>query len=258
MHPRTESPLGPMVDRIAASFPLREPEQRALLDMPCSVQRLPRGQILLAEGAFSPDIRVLLSGVACSYRSSSHGKRIVTAVHADGDILNFEAAFTTRGTSGARLLTGGSAASVPSRIFVALALEMPRLGLAFWQASAAREAIASSWAANIGRDGSARLARLLLELALAIEAAGEASREQFDLPMTLDEVAEAIGLCSPHVSRLFHGFEASKLVRRRGHHMEILAWERLAAVGELSGPGAGEQAYIGPDVFQTDKVQAGV
>lgn len=221
--------------KLATSSPLGETEQRALLDIPCSVQKLPRGQVVLEEGAFSPDIRVLISGVACSYTSSAHGRRILTAVHADGDVLNLKAVFMTKTDGGARMLTPGSVASVPSRIFLALALEAPRLGVAFWREATAGEAAAHDRVSDIGRDARARLVRLLLELALRVEATGVASRYQFDLPMTVDEIAEAIALCPTHVSRLFHGLAELGLVRRQGHRIELIEWEYLAQMGDFAG-----------------------
>lgn len=224
-----------MVRKLATSFPLGETEQQALLDMPCSVRNLPRGQVVLQAGAFNPDIRVLVSGVACSYTPSVHGRRILTAVHTDGDILNLKAAFTAKANDGARLLTPGRVASVPGRIFLALALEAPRLGVAFWREASAGETVAQARVSDIGRDACARLVRLLLEPAWRAEATGPPTRYQVNVPMTVAEIAEAIALSPTHVSRLFSDLAALGLARRRGHRIEIIKWERLAQIGDCAG-----------------------
>ena len=236
MHPQSGSPLQPMVRKLSSRFRLEEREQQALLDLPCTVQALPRRQVLFREGAFNADIRILLSGLACSYRPSTQGRRIVTALHSGGDMLNIRAAFATKTDGGAWMLTSGSVANVSGRILVALALEAPRLAVALWRGSAEGEAAAQDWASNIGRDGRVRLVRLLLELALRVEATGAASRHQFDLPLTIDEIAEAIGLCPTHVSRLFHDLGELGLIRRKSNRIEITEWERLVEVGELPAP----------------------
>jgi CRP-like cAMP-binding protein len=235
MHLQSDSPLQPMVHKLSLSFPLEQREQQALLDLPYTVQKLPRRQVVFHEGAFSADIRILLSGLACSYRPSGQGRRIVTALHDGGDILNMKAAFAAKADGGAWMLTPGSVANVPSRILVALALEAPRLAVALWRRSTEGEAAAQDWASTIGRDGRARVVRLLLELALRVEATGAASRHRFDLPMTADEIAEAIALCPTHVSRIFHNLAELGLVRRDGHQIEIIDWEQLVEVSELPG-----------------------
>ena len=235
MNLQSESPLQPMVRKLSLCFPLEQREQQTLLDLPCTVQKLPRREVLFHEGAFSPDVRILLSGLACSYRLSGQGRRIVTALHHGGDILNMKAAFAAKADGGAWMLTPGSVANVPSRILVALALEAPRLAVALWREATEGEAAAQDWAATLGRDGRARVVRLLLELALRVEATGAATRHYFNLPMTLDEIAEAIALCPTHVSRIFRDLVELGLVRRDGHRIEIIDWEQLAEVSELPG-----------------------
>ena len=72
------------------------------------------------------------------------------------------------------------------------------------------------WVVNVGRrDARQRIAHVLCEFAVRLEARGLASNHGFELPMTQEQLADTTGLTSVHVNRVLKGLETDGLINRR-------------------------------------------
>lgn len=88
---------------------------------------------------------------------------------------------------------------------------------------------------NVGRrDARTRMAHLLCEFALRMEKAGLASGNGFELPITQEQLADAVGLTPVHVNRTLKALEATGLITRNKRIIAFPSWERMRDVGDFN------------------------
>jgi CRP-like cAMP-binding protein len=90
------------------------------------------------------------------------------------------------------------------------------------------------WTLNVGRrDARTRTAHLLCEFAMRLEVAGLGEQFDYELPMTQDQLADALGLTPVHVNRTLKALEAEGLIERTRRSVRIVNWKALANVGDF-------------------------
>src|SRR3712207_4458585 len=84
------------------------------------------------------------------------------------------------------------------------------------------------WIVNVGRrDAYPRLAYVLCELLVRLRAVGLAQDHVCDLLITQSEFADALGITTVHINRVFQQMPADGLIETRGSRLIIPDWDRL-------------------------------
>ena len=97
-----------------------------------------------------------------------------------------------------------------------------------WVNGLVEASIFREWLFNVERrDAQARMAHLLCEISARLEAAGLARELTYDLPMTQEQLGDALGLTSVHINRVLKELERGGLIRRRKREVTIIDWHRL-------------------------------
>ncbi len=103
-----------------------------------------------------------------------------------------------------------------------------------WLETLVDAAIFREWTLNVGqRDARSRMAHMLCEFALRLELAGLGKSSHYELPMTQEELADALALSSIHVNRTLKLLSDEELVVRARRSVRILDWHSLAKVGDF-------------------------
>jgi CRP-like cAMP-binding protein len=103
-----------------------------------------------------------------------------------------------------------------------------------WVETLVDGSIQREWTANVGRrNARARIAHLLCEIGLRVEAAGVAERRRYDLPLTQEQLGDATGLTAVHVNRVLQALTSDGVIGRDKRSVEVQSWERLAEVGDF-------------------------
>jgi CRP-like cAMP-binding protein len=111
----------------------------------------------------------------------------------------------------------------------------PRIAYAMWIDTLIDGSVFREWVVNVGRrDARSRLAHLLCEFARRLEVAGLAEEYGYELPMTQEQLADALGLTPVHVNRVLKSLEAGGLIERNKRFVRIPEWEALRRVGGFS------------------------
>jgi CRP-like cAMP-binding protein len=90
---------------------------------------------------------------------------------------------------------------------------------------------------------------MLCEFSLRLETAGLGARCNYELPMTQEQLADALGLTSVHINRTLMALAGDGLITRAQRSVQIDDWQRLAKEGDfdpsylhLQGDGRGAPA----------------
>ena len=92
-------------------------------------------------------------------------------------------------------------------------MQRPAVARAFWWATLVDEAVLRSWIVNIGRrDAYQSIGHLMCELYLRLKNVGLTDDHRFELPLTQEEIGDALGLTPVHVNRVLQRMRSEELI----------------------------------------------
>jgi CRP-like cAMP-binding protein len=210
-------------------------DRQSLLALPYRLRRLDLGSYLVREGDEPTHCSVLISGYAFRQKLTGAGARQILAVCLPGDAVDLQNIFLDVSDHSVQLLTRCDVADVPREALQELALTRPAIGTAIIAFTLVEASILREWVVNVGRrDARARVAHILCEFAVRLEARELATGEGFELPMTQEQPADATGLTSVHVNRVLKSLETEGLISRRRRYIQFTDWRALQNIGDFS------------------------
>ncbi|HEX8240158.1 MAG TPA: Crp/Fnr family transcriptional regulator [Allosphingosinicella sp.] len=228
------SPLMPMLRKLEYWGALSPADRGALLALPHTLRTIEPRQHIVREGDLPTQVCVLRSGFAFRHKIVGTGGRQILAIHMTGDLVDLQNSLLGFADHSVQALTAVEVALIPREAIVELAFDRPAIGIAFWKDTLVDGSIFREWVTNVGRrDARTRLAHLLCEFALRLEASGEAELTSWELPMTQEHLGDCTGLTSVHINRTLKGLEKDKLISRSSRSVTIEDWKRLAEAGDF-------------------------
>jgi CRP-like cAMP-binding protein len=166
------------------------------------VVSLDRGQDIISEGEEPQTVNLLLSGWACRYKMMEDGQRQILAFFLPGDLADLHVYILKAIDHSISAITPVKYARLSPREFEELSDGHPRLLRALWWESLVTDSIQREWLVSIGqRDALQSIAHLVCELFLRLKTVGLCDGDTCDLPLTQIDIADALGMTQPHVSR---------------------------------------------------------
>ncbi|MEO6225571.1 MAG: Crp/Fnr family transcriptional regulator [Sphingomicrobium sp.] len=228
------SSLAPLVRKLELWKRLDVGEQEALLALPNQVQMFEAGKFFVSEGEPVNEACLLLSGFAFRQKVTREGRRSISAIHMKGDLVDLQNSLLGYADHSVQALTRGRVALIPRQAIIELAFRMPNVGMAMWYDTLVDASIFREWILNVARrDAPTRIAHLLCEFGLRLEALGLGQRSSYELPMTQDQLADATGLTSVHVNRTLMELEKRGLIVRTVRSVVVSDWPNLKDAGEF-------------------------
>ncbi len=112
--------------------------------------------------------------------------------------------------------------------------QQPRLVGVFWRDTLIDASIFREWMLGIGRrSAKTRVAHFFCEMVMRLRAVGLQQGNTVPLPLTQNEVGDALGLSTVHVNRTLQDLRGDGLVEWENGVLTVLDWERLTLVGEF-------------------------
>lgn len=234
--PVDDSPLAPMVRKLELWATFTPGERDALLSLPYTLKSLGPDQPIIEEGDRATHSCLLRSGFAYRQKVVRAGGRQILAVHMAGDMVDLQNSLLLVADHGVQALTAAEVAFIPREAVLDLAFHHRTIGEALWFDTLVDAALFREWIVGIGRrDAASRMAHLLCEFGLRLEAAGLGNHQQFVLPMTQEELGDSLGLTSVHVNRMLRILADEGLIEREQRAVRIVNWTGLVRRGDFDG-----------------------
>jgi CRP-like cAMP-binding protein len=228
-------PLSLLLKKLETHTQLQEQDREAVLALPHQLRTLEAHAYTLREGEKPDSCSVLLEGFAYRQKLTSDGGRQILALHIPGDALDFQNLFLDEADHNVQMLTRGRVAAVPRDELQTLARSRSNVSHAILTAILVEASIFREWIVNVGRrDSRTRMAHVLCEFAVRLEAQGLAKQYGYELPMTQEQLADVLGLTPVHVNRTIKALEADGLIGRKGRSISFPDWEKMRAVGDFN------------------------
>lgn len=186
-----------------------------------SVQSLQRGDMLFSEGDEANDLYIVLEGRVAIANRSFDGRESVVALMESGDLFGEMPLFRPDGRSAdARVLENSSVVVIPYVPVKSLYQEHPEMLWKIVDMLAERLKVMDvALADSMFLDVTGRTAKRLLELA--------GTDEQFELPVTQEELAGMIGASRERVNKSIASFIKLGWLAQKGEKYVILDRKQL-------------------------------
>lgn len=233
--PKSPHPLSLLLRNLELRSPLPEEDRKAVLRLPYSLRTLEPSTYTIREADQPEACAVLVSGFAYRQKITGDGSRQIVALHIPGDALDLQNLFLDVSDHSVQMLTRGEVAFVGRGPIQDIVRSRPAVGHALLVKILVEASIFREWVLNVGRrDSRTRMAHLLCELAVRLEAEGLADEYGYDLPMTQEQLADALGLTPVHVNRTLKSLQADGLITRTKRSIRFPDWERMREVGDFN------------------------
>ncbi len=209
-------------------------DRDALLALPETVRTLRRHEFIARDQENVRDCCVLIAGFAIRHKVAGNGLRQIFSIHMKGDPVDLHNSMLGTADHNLQMVSDGRATFIPIDAIRELTLAFPTVGQAMWQETLVEAAIFREWTLNIGRrDARSRMAHLLCELAVRTEQADLGTAENFEMPMTQEELGDALTMTPIHVSRTLKILATDGLISREKRSIRILDRYALTKLGDF-------------------------
>lgn len=214
---------------------ISDDDAAAIRNLPFKLRNLEPSAYLLREGERPDNCIVLVSGFAYRQKLTGSGGRQILSIHIPGDPLDFQNLYLDEADHNVQALSRVEAAFIPKSDIQMLVETRPTIARAVSICALIDASIFREWILNVGRrDSITALAHLLCEFATRLETIGVAESREYELPMTQEQLGDALGLTSVHVNRTMKALEARGLIERTNRHIRFPRWKELVDVGDFS------------------------
>jgi len=223
-----------MLRKLKLRSPLDPDEREVLMALPVGETSVAQRTAIVHEGERLARSCLLIDGLACRYKLLPDGSRQIVSLHLPGDVIDLQSAVLKVADHGIAALSHVRVAYLPHAALLDAAARHRGIGWAFWRETTVEGAIDREWLLNIGRrDAFGRLAHLLCEIALRMEAIGLCHGNRFQFPVTQSELADVAAMTPVHVNRTLQRLRAEGLIGTRGTEVHVLDWDRLVEAGSF-------------------------
>ena len=228
--------LEQMIRKLRMRAPLNDLDCDAIRKLPLTRRNYEAPGYVLREGEPArKNCSFIISGLAFRQKLTAEGARQIVSIHMAGDFLDLQHLFLNYADHSVQALTRLDVAELDREALHDLVLKRPAVARAMWTDALVDASIFREWVLNVGRrDARTRVAHLLCEIALRMEAAGIAEHHRYELPLTQEQLGDAVGLTPVHVNRTLRALAADGLIRRDRRHISLENWEEIRQAADFS------------------------
>ncbi len=218
----------PVIRKLEAIEPLTDEERHRIAGLVHNVGHVARRADIITDGESPEYVHLILDGWAARYKILRDGSRRITAFLIPGDFCDLHITILDAMDHDIVALTDCSIAYVEQSAIDALTRSTPSLTRALWRATLVDEAVLRQWLVNAGRRNAFEaVAHLLCELHLRMKLVGLAEDDVLSLPLTQEELADAIGMTPVHINRTLQRLRKGGLIALNGGTLHVLDVEAL-------------------------------
>ncbi|RYD56767.1 MAG: Crp/Fnr family transcriptional regulator [Sphingomonadales bacterium] len=227
--------LAQLTRKLAARTASEPGEHEAIAALAWKRRDFPAASYILREG--QPPIRCgfIIEGYAYRQKLAVTGEREIVSILVPGDLIDLQNLYLDQTDHDVVSLTAVALAEVAITDLRELARQRPAIAARMWRDALVEASIYREWLLNIGRrPAKARLAHLLCEFHARLRVIGRCGEMEYELPMTQEQLGDAMGLTPVHVNRVLKMLETDGLIRREKRQIKVIDWERLRAAADFN------------------------
>lgn len=228
--------LAALVRRLRAYDSIHPEDVEAIKALPIIVKDYPANQTLVHEGERPTQCCLIAEGFCMRSKTTSSGRRQILSLHIPGEIPDLQSLFLAVMDHDLTTLTPSTLGFISHDSLRGLHRRQPHLAAMFWRDSLLDAAMFRDWIVNVGqRPAPARLAHVMVELRERLKKIGRGEGKSFDMPLTQEQIGEALGITTVHANRIVKQLREDRIVEFERGRVTILDESRLEELAEFDG-----------------------
>lgn len=225
-----------LTNKLSNYLDLEQKDIQSLRESVQQVEHIEAGQDIIRVDEKPEYVHLIVEGWGCRYKYLEDGKRAIVAYLIPGDVCDIHIAMLDHMDHSVSALTPLKLAYLPREAIERCFRDNHTLARAFFWTSLVEESTMREWFVNAtSRPADKRLAHLFCELLMRHWAAKlERRADRFPMPLTQNELADAMGISLVHTNRVLQRLRRDGLVEFEGRTLIVLDWARLKAFADFS------------------------
>jgi CRP-like cAMP-binding protein len=222
-----------LVKRLRATSGVTDEDIRAIQALPISVKDYPAERAVVSDGQRATECCLIARGFCARSKTTSEGRRQILSIHIPGEIPDLMSLHLHVMDHDLSTLTACTLGFINHETLRLLHRRQPNLADIFWRDTLIDAAMFREWIVNVGqRPAPARLAHVIVELRERLKVIGRIEGASFEMPLTQEQVGEALGITAVHANRVIKQLRQDGIVDLRRGRVDVLDEGRLV---ELAG-----------------------
>jgi CRP-like cAMP-binding protein len=213
---------------------LPEPDRAAVCALEGEVKELGRLGDQLREGEHPKEVVIVLSGLLYRYTIGPEGARQIHSFYLPTEAPSLETLYIDYMDNNLGAVVDSRIGLIPHGPVYDVIQKHPEARKLLWRQTLVQGAVFREWLvrnSNLPAHGS--LAHFFCEMFTRARAAGLVEDDSFELPLTQEFVADALGLTPVHVNRTMKLLRESGMVEWRERRLTIKDFEGLAELADF-------------------------
>jgi len=192
-----------LVQRLRISSGISDEDVSEILALPISVKQYAAERSVVSDGQRATDCCLIAEGFCVRSKTIADGRRQILSIHIPGEIPDLMSLFLPVMDHDLVTLTPCTLGFISHEALRKLHFRRPNVAEIFWRDTLIDAAMFREWIVNVGqRPAPARLAHVMAELRERLKIIGRAQTNSFDMPLTQEQIGEAIGITAVHANRV--------------------------------------------------------
>ncbi|MDB5516341.1 MAG: transcriptional regulator, Crp family protein [Tardiphaga sp.] len=220
-----------LITRLQCVTDISAATERLIALLPIAVRNYAANEIIVAQGAKSTNCCLVLDGFVAREKAANTSDRQIISFYVPGDIPDASTLHLPKMDHNLIGIGPAVVGFIPHLSVNEALAQSPELLHAFWRETLIDSALLRQWVVNLGqREGIARVAHLLCELAMRLDAVGLLRDRSLPIPWTQVDVADATGMSAIHANRVIQDLRTRGVVHWESRYVRIVDWQQLRDV----------------------------
>ena len=202
-----------LVRRLRTSSGISEEDIKEIDAVPIAVREYPADRPVVRDGDRARECCLIVEGFCFRSKTISDGKRQILSIHVAGEIPDLMSLFLHVIDHDLSTLTPCTLGFIRHEALQRLHRRAPSVAEIFWRDTLIDAAMFREWIVNVGqRSAPARLAHVMMELRERLRVIGLVTGNSFDMPLTQEQIGEALGITAVHANRVIKQLREERIV----------------------------------------------
>ena len=223
-----------LVRRLRASSRISGEEVNEILALPITVKHYEAEAAVVSDGDRPSDCCLVAEGFCARSKTLADGRRQILSIHIAGEIPDLMSLFLGAMDHDLSTLTPCTLGFISHETLQRLHRRLPAVAEIFWRDTLIDAAMFREWIVNVGqRSAPARLAHVIAELRERLRAIGRIESNSFDMPLTQEQIGEALGITAVHANRVIRQLREDGIVDLQRGRVTVLSEPKFMELADF-------------------------
>ncbi len=231
----TDFAYTPLTTRLGYYMGVPSADLAAIDDLVFEERSYERGAEVIGQGDAVRSAILITSGWSARARYTAQGARQIISILLPGDIATPDLFVIDRMDHAIVALSELTVRFLDKQMLQSFLVRAPELAAALWWATAQEDSIVREQVVRLGRRNAIeRTAHFLLEVHRRLLVVQQATESAMIVPLTQNEIADALGLTNVSVSKTMSRLERARLIRRQRTVIQLLDIDGLVELSDFN------------------------